>query len=268
MKKLLCAILALTMILAAVFTMPVSAANDTLTITANGEVIGVVPVGSEFVYRVGLYAGEKRILNGQAHLDYDASYLSFVPFTGRSVDDDGEVTYSLETYSFPAKIRNANLVLNTDHPGQINYNFTRGNDGIAAFNDASKLFARFRFMAAAPGTADITNTIAYMIDIDEQQIYYKEKASTTVNPYQVAAIETPTATLGDANGDGVITIMDATIIQRAAVGVETGYSLFAAADVNCDKALSLRDVMYIKQYLANLYKGDKVGAGVYSSEIG
>jgi hypothetical protein len=265
MKKLLCIAMALIMILAAVFVVPASA-DDTLTITAGGKIVGTVKVGSEFLYRIGLYAGEKKVLNGQAHLDYDSTHLSFVPHTASYVDDDGETVSSVDVYSFPAKIRNASLVLNTEYPGQINYNFTKS-DGIAAFNDSSKLFARFRFIATRGGTADITNTIAYMIDVNEQQIYYKEQASTTINPYQTITIETPVSLIGDANGDNKITILDATVIQRAAAGVETSYISVANADTSCDGKVTLRDAMYIKQYLANLYTGYNVGSGIYSSEI-
>ena len=273
MKKLLCIALALTMILTAVFVMPASAANDTLTITANGAVVGSVPVGSEFVYRIGLYAGENKLLNGQAYLDYDASYVSYVPFEASYIDygdeddeDDDEIITSIYGYSFPAKIRNGNPVLNTGITGQINYNFTHPN-GISAFKDSSKLFARFRFVAKKGGTTDITNTISYMIDVNEQHIYYKEKPDPTVNPYQTITLETPIALIGDANGDNQITVMDATIIQRAAVGVETSYVRLANADVNVDGVASLRDAMYIRQYLANLYTGGNVGSGVYASEI-
>jgi hypothetical protein len=265
MKKLLCLALAITMILTAVFVMPASAASDTLTITANGTTVGTVKVGSEFLFTVGLYAGEKKILNGQAHLDYDTVHLSFVPFTAGYYDEDNIFVSSIDAYSFPAKILSANLVINADRTGQINYNFTKS-DGVAVINNANKYFARFRFVATAAGTADITNTIAYMIDVDEQQIYYKEQASTTVNPYQRYSIETPVGLVGDVNSDQKITIMDATIIQRAAAGIATEYSSLAAADINGDRTVSLRDAMYIKQYLANLYTGANVGSGVYTSE--
>ena len=272
MKKLLCIAIVLAMVLTTLFVMPASAANDTLTITANGTVVGAVKVGSEFLYTIGLYAGEKKILNGQAHLDYDASYLSFVPFTATytdygDADDDTDDTLvtSIDAYSFPAKIRDANLVINTEHPGQINYNFTKSN-GIMVINNPNKFFARFRFVATKAGTADITNTISYMIDVDEQQIYYKEKANTTVNPYQTVTIKEPVSILGDVNGDNQITIMDATIIQRAAVGIETSYTSVNNADINLDGTVSLRDAMYIKQYLANLYTGANVGSGVYASD--
>ena len=263
MKKLLCLILALMMVLTAVLSLTVSATDevegDYLIITADGQDPVAVEVGNEFIFRVGLYAGPTKILDGQATIKYDSSLLEVVKY--EVADKDGD--YSMEAYCFPNSIYKTGPVMNVDNPGEVNYNFTKAN-GIAVFDDASQLFARFRFKAIAPGKTDLTNIIQYMIDVQEIRIYNKDLANPEVGPYMVQTIEPSLGCVGDADDDYQVTILDATMMQRAAAGVVDGLDL-TVADTNGDYMVSLKDAIAVRKYLAGIGE-NAVGTWIFESE--
>ena len=277
MKKILCIALALMMLAAVTIAcVPAGAEDvdlaqtgdsDVLIVTANGTNPTEVKVGNEFVLFVGLYAGEEKILDGQTHMEYDTEYLSFDPYEVTiSYEDNGEIVEytGMEYYSFPAKIRDASLVHNYNTPGIINYNFTKAS-GIKAINDPTKLFARFRFKAVAPGTTDILHDIQYMVDCNEQHIYYKGVALETVNPYMVFTIEPSEGCAGDADGDYDVNILDATYMQRIAAGVDLPSDL-KTADVTGDNAVSLKDAVALRKYLAGKPDDNGIGNWLFASE--
>lgn len=270
MKKLLC--LALTLIMIAALTVAAvpagaesASGDDVLIVTANGENATEVKVGNEFILRVGLNAGETKILNGQVHMEYDSDLVSFVPHMITVVDEDGELSDpEVELYSFPTSIYNSGIVLNYSDLGVINYNFTRA-QGVSVFNNTDKLFARFRFKATAAGTTDISHIIQYMINTDEERIYYQSKALAPINPYTVITIEPSDGCVGDADGDLDVTILDATYMQRSAAGVSQSCDL-TTADVTGDKKVSLKDVIAVRKYLAGKSTGYDVGKWLFASE--
>lgn len=258
MKKLCSVILCLMLVILSVVSLGAganAADKGVLTITANGENPVQVPVGSEIVYYVGLYAGEAKIINCQAYIDYDSDYVSVVHY-----EPDGD----MESYCFQQKINNTSLVLNVDNYNIINYNFTKAK-GILAFNDPSMMLVRFRFKAIAPGTTDINHVITYMVNENNQNVYHSSEPNNTINPYTVITMEPAQYRAGDADGDHEVTILDATLIQRANAG--TGEDLdVVAADVNGDKLATLKDVVAIRRYLAGTPTGI-AGDCVFASEL-
>lgn len=54
---------------------------------------------------------------------------------------------------------------------------------------------------------------------------------------------------GDVNGDGLVTVIDATLVQRCLAQTEHNIPL-QAADVNGDGALTVEDATMIQRYLA------------------
>ena len=65
--------------------------------------------------------------------------------------------------------------------------------------------------------------------------------------------EEPSYILGDADGDGDVTIIDATWVQRALAGIEVSSDFNeAAADVDGDGDMTIIDVTYIQRYLAGI----------------
>ena len=74
--------------------------------------------------------------------------------------------------------------------------------------------------------------------------------------------------LGDANGDGKITISDATMIQRyiADYNMPANFQI-KACDVNGDKSININDVTEIQRFLADFgnpyHIGESVGSDKY-----
>ena len=63
---------------------------------------------------------------------------------------------------------------------------------------------------------------------------------------------------GDADGDGDVTILDATFIQRWLVGIPVSSFDEQAADVDGD-GVSIIDVTKIQRYLADINNADLIG---------
>lgn len=256
MKRIICAALTLLMLAMAVFSaLPAAAADDTLTVTVNGKDPVKVPVGKEFVFYVGLYAGSAKIVNGQVALAYDPDRISFDPYT-----NGGEV----EDYAFPPSVNNAGVVLNSDTPGEINYNFTKAR-GVAVFNDPEKLFTRFRFKATAAGTADISYAIEYMVNVNEHQVFFRGTPDPEINPYTVVSVIPSYGCAGDADGDDEVTVLDAAFMQRVAAGAKLSYNA-AVADVSGDNVLSLKDAVIVRRWLAGKPVDSDVGEWLFNSD--
>lgn len=65
--------------------------------------------------------------------------------------------------------------------------------------------------------------------------------------------------LGDADGDGVITVYDATIIQRELVGLHDDAFVPEATDADCDESLSVTDATAIQRWLVGLDRDLPIG---------
>lgn len=69
--------------------------------------------------------------------------------------------------------------------------------------------------------------------------------------------------LGDANGDGIITIADATLIQKVAVGFEALSDKYTkAADVDGNGIINVKDATYIQKYNAEIEIEYNVGSAI------
>lgn len=81
-------------------------------------------------------------------------------------------------------------------------------------------------------------------------------AQTTAAPTTAAPTTAPpvvTYTLGDVTGDGLITILDVTAIQRHIATIEyLNAAQLAAADVNADGTVSIKDATLIQEYIAHV----------------
>ena len=86
-------------------------------------------------------------------------------------------------------------------------------------------------------------------------------------PFAAAAAENGSASSalirGDSNGDGRVTINDATLIQRHLVHLETiPDERLAAADVNGDGFVTVSDATWIQKYLADYANTCGVGQAI------
>ena len=107
-------------------------------------------------------------------------------------------------------------------------------------------------------------TVAYLLGVDPNPTTEPTTAAPTTEPTTVAPITEPTTVAptteapttepvvlyGDVNGDGVITIADATEIQKMGLGM---VEVSALADVNNDGRISILDVTLVQKYLVGGY---------------
>ena len=119
----------------------------------------------------------------------------------------------------------------------------------------------------------------YTLDSVTASGAYKNVKSTDVeNTYRITKVsgavtisvattksETSGYLLGDADGDGEITIRDATSIQRALADMEVLPSFNeTAADVDGDGEMTIADVTSIQRYLADIDTPYAIGETVYN----
>ena len=72
---------------------------------------------------------------------------------------------------------------------------------------------------------------------------------------------------GDADGDGKVTISDATMIQKYIANYKLPADFqIKACDVNGDKSININDVTEIQRFLANLGNPYHIGESVGSDE--
>ena len=107
-------------------------------------------------------------------------------------------------------------------------------------------------------------TVAYLLGVDPNPTTEPTTAAPTTEPTTVAPTTEPTTVAptteapttepvvlyGDVNGDGVITIADATEIQKMGLGM---VEVSALADVNNDGRISILDVTLVQKYLVGGY---------------
>lgn len=87
--------------------------------------------------------------------------------------------------------------------------------------------------------------------------YSVEVLSRGEEPTTEPATTEPQIQYGDVNHDGILSIQDATEIQKFGVGINTpeiGSDLFEIADVNDDGGISILDVTCVQKYLVGGYK--------------
>lgn len=69
--------------------------------------------------------------------------------------------------------------------------------------------------------------------------------------------------IGDVDGDGAVTVVDATIILRKVADIELPYSFFnRIADADIDNCITLMDATCIQRWMANLTSNDNIGKPV------
>ncbi|WP_316638034.1 dockerin type I repeat-containing protein, partial [uncultured Ruminococcus sp.] len=92
-------------------------------------------------------------------------------------------------------------------------------------------------------------TIKMQLDLTDFDYNTKTGAKMTV----AWGSETPSYVIGDADGDGVITSADASLIQRYDAQMAVGDNFdVTAADVNGDGEVNILDATLIQRYLAGI----------------
>lgn len=100
--------------------------------------------------------------------------------------------------------------------------------------------------------------VTYSVEIISRGEEPTPTEPTTTEPETTEPATTePKILFGDVDVDGIISIQDATMIQKFGVGINTpevGSDLFELADVNDDGRISILDVTCIQKYLVGGYK--------------
>lgn len=237
-------------------------ADNTLTITCRRQVLGVVEVGSEFIYQVALDSAGYDVSVGEGQLRYDDSYVKIVEHGEKR--SDGSI--NMNAYSFPTRIRNSNLI--TNYFGEKNtayYNFSK-HSGVGTFTDDQHYF-KVRMKALKAGTVDIWHysvkfssglfTALITDDISNKQL--------DPIPYTIRTVEPAQGFVGDADGDWNLTIMDATYLQRISAGENLTYNE-VSADADSDGKVDLLDSLNVLRYHAGKQTKGKVGEWIFASE--
>ena len=89
------------------------------------------------------------------------------------------------------------------------------------------------------------------------QLYHPN--GTDAQIYTIQMIDDEQKILGDSDGDGVVTIMDVTIIQRYLVSIPVKSFDEKAADCDGDEDVSIIDATWIQRYLAEMRIPHKIG---------
>ena len=247
MKKAIAFCIALLLIAAAVMAAPIGAADDQLTVTANGGNAKTYQVGDEIVFLVDLDTGDAVVINGHAVISYDPELLELVEYTAVLRNKE-----SMEAYSFPLEIYFGGITLNSEDPGVINYSFSKSS-GVGTFTDDHTMMARFRFKVKAAGSTDITQNIITLCDYNENYIYQKGVANEAYHPVLTTRTMIATLNYGDVDGNGAVDNRDALILDRYIAGWK-GYDALIvnpeAADLNADGKISNRDAILLDRYIA------------------
>ncbi|MEE0914130.1 MAG: dockerin type I repeat-containing protein [Ruminococcus sp.] len=124
---------------------------------------------------------------------------------------------------------------------------------------------------ANPNVASL-EMVAYYLGVDPNPTTEPETTEPATEPATTepattepaTTVPVPVAYYGDVDGDGDITISDATLIQKAGLGFDVAVDA-TIADVNGDGRVSIADVTLIQKYLVNAgYNTYLVGQPIYA----
>ena len=90
-------------------------------------------------------------------------------------------------------------------------------------------------------------------EIKDGAVKTGDTPAASVTILKIAALK-----LGDVDGDGIVTIHDATAIQNHLADIPTAYNE-KAADTDEDGYVTINDATYIQLWLADLLSGDNIG---------
>ena len=121
------------------------------------------------------------------------------------------------------------------------------------------------------GTLDITGTATDVFSGNGMALVMLGESSFTLGggvkvvegDYQDYHIrfssKAPSVMLGDADGDNVVTVLDATAVQKKLASVKVPKFIEAAADADEDKSITILDATAIQKWLAKIPTNDRIG---------
>ena len=154
-------------------------------------------------------------------------------------------TFSQDSYVAVKEENNANWYMTNGYPGNEATSATLYNTSITGQN-SNKL--------RVPANTPVTFTLTENAD-GSLTLSYSAVTPTTAAPAAEAPTTAPVsaAAVGDVDADGRIDIIDATMVQRYIVNLETlSASQITAADANLDGEVTVVDVTEIQKYIAGI----------------
>lgn len=266
MKKCLCFLMTIVLLLCVIATAASVSAEDILTVhTADGKTISV-PVGSEFEYITHLYSGEVLLRDGQGYVTYDSALMQPVPTRAYDELVEGNTIYG---YSMP-RINDGKRTINyATEPGFIYFNFSN-TDGFVAFTIDQPFFV-YRFKALQAGEAILTTTIEYMNNELKEHVYFKCVPNEIINPYTAFTLNdlTPQSTSEPSTAPSTAestapSAEESTAAPSSAPSAEESTAAssseeetaddypYELGDANTDKLVDIMDVTSIQRHLAKI----------------
>ena len=212
-----------------------------------------VSKGQVFDYVFCVNTGEK-ICSLDAETFYDTQGLTL---KSSSDDNDEDAMAAL----FP--IIKDSIVLNSDQSGRLKYNYSSAKGKKFNSNDAVLIRARFE-VTAEEGVYHINTKLHTLSGADEHKYIYDNKVTDDLlraeGLLEGLIPQGTSAVLGDVDGDGQVTIVDATFIQRRLAGIKIPFVFVdAVADTDLDTQVTIVDATFIQRYLAGIRTNDKIG---------
>lgn len=184
------------------------------------------------------------------------------------VEDSAVPKFTIEsgTYSDPQTVGLYSLSANTSIYYLVNDNNTPIDEAVSftdedfieyespiEVTDNSVIYA----YAVSP-EKNRSELVTVSLSIGEEQPTEPSTEPPTVVPTNPT--EGETIILGDVDGDGVVTIIDATYIQRKLASIPILFELNeTVADTDEDGSVTIIDATYIQRWLANLPSNDNIG---------
>lgn len=116
-----------------------------------------------------------------------------------------------------------------------------------------------------PTTAPVPTTEPTTAPITTEPTTAPDTTEPTTAPITTEPTTAPIVSviLGDANGDSLITVADATLIQKAAVGLDTiTDERTKAADVDGNEVVNIKDATLIQKHIVGVNTGYNIGSAI------
>ena len=212
------------------------------------------------------------------YLDTEKSYNSNDGIPGRITAVNARIVYDNTKLEPLVDLDNKNVIKNAFPHICDKVDAGIIDDGVISFIASNvhgfdftddKTLVTLSFKVTAPGVSVINSSIYDLLDNDNamSKVYYNgtyfrsEIAPEEEVFYHDVKINSNQSAikLGDTDGDGEVTIIDATVIQRHLASIPTSTYIEAAADADEDGSISIIDATYIQRWLAQLPTNNNIG---------
>ena len=173
-----------------------------------------------------------------------------VPELESAVYADGAITLSFSDYMKPATLNN---IIVTDYKGNtVDYTLTYSQD---EKDIEGNVFAKeYQLVFADSYEAKYDY---YKVSVTDAESYTGKSIT-----YEKEIGEKPEIILGDVDGDGDVTVADATVIQRYVIKTDTIAFDEKVADVDGDRIVTIVDATFIQRYSTNVKVPYDIGEGI------